>query len=156
MLSTESIQKIYTRNYNTIKAYVKDISNEESRINPQLAGNNINWTLGHMVRYRSDILSILEQEAFWDKETFAPYDFGSSLLPEDKGLPFNKLVEQLDKSQETLVTTLENLDEAFLETELNEGKTTVGARLEFYAWHEGYHTGQLALLRRIIGKDISF
>ena len=156
MLSTESIQKIYTRNYNTIKACVKDIGNEESRINPQLAGNNINWTLGHIVGYRSYILGILEQEAFWNEETFAPYNFGSDPLPENKGLPFDKLVEQLDSSQETLMTTLETLDDAFLETELNDGKTTVGARLEFFTWHEGYHTGQLALLRRIVGKDSAF
>lgn len=156
MFNKEVIQTIYKRNYNAIKAYVKDISNEESRINPQPAGNNINWTLGHIVGYRSYILNILEQEPFWDEETFAPYNFGSDPLPEDKGLPLDELIKQLDESQETLMTTLETLDEAFLETELNDGKTTVGARLEFFSWHEGYHTGQLALLRRIAGKDSAF
>ena len=153
MYNANLLATIYTRNYNSIQAYLKDISNEESRHNPP-AGNNLNWTLGHIVASRNFIMPALKQEAFWSETTAAPYMWGSEKLAADKGLPFNVLLDTLKASQELVIKSLESFTEHDLNAEL--AKATVGQRLEFFAWHEGYHTGQLALLRRILGKDIVF
>ncbi len=32
-------------------------------------------------------------------------------------------------------------------------KSTVGEQLGFLAFHEGYHAGQVAILRRLLGKE---
>ena len=156
MYSTTVINSTYKRNYNAIKGFLKGISNNDSRINPEPEGNNINWVLGHIIGYRSIILETLKQKPFWDEETFAPYSFKSPPLPENKGFSLETLLDLLDKSQDALTSAMEQTDDAFLETRLSDGETPVGARLDFYAWHEGYHLGQLALLRRMIGKGSAF
>ncbi len=153
MYNANLLATIYTRNYSSIQAYLKDISNEESRHNPP-AGNNLNWTLGHIVASRNFIMPALKQEAFWSETTAAPYMWGSEKLAENKGLPFNVLLDTLNASQELVTKSLESFSEHDLNTELAKG--TVGQRLEFFAWHEGYHTGQLALLRRILGKESAY
>lgn len=156
MFDTNVIQVIYKRNHNAIKGYVKDISEAESRIDPQPAGNNMNWNVGHIVSYRSYILGVLGQTAFWDEEASAPYTYNSPPLPRDKGMSFEALITLLDSSQEALIATLETSTDDFLAQELADGKNTIGSRLEFFSWHEGYHTGQLALLRRIVGKGNAY
>lgn len=153
MYNANLLATIYTRNYNSIQAYLTDISNEESRYNPP-AGNNLNWTLGHILASRNYIMPTLKQEAFWSEAAAAPYMWGSEKLAENKGLAFNVLLETFNESQELLIKSLESFSESDLHAGLAKG--TVGQRLEFFAWHEGYHTGQLALLRRIVGKDITF
>ena len=154
MYSTAVLKDTYTRNYHSIKAVLKDINDKESRINPQPEGNNINWTLGHIVGYRSVVLATLGQAPFWDEESFAPYNFKSPPLALDKGMPLAALMEHLDTSQAALMSAFDDLDDDFFE--LSDGESSVGKRIDFFAWHEGYHLGQLALLRRIIGKGSAF
>lgn len=153
MFNVEVISTTYKRNYGALKSFLEGISDEDSRMNPQPAGNNINWVVGHIVHYRSIILELLGQDPIWEKEANATlYGFDSQPLPDGAGYPLDDLMSHLDASQDTLLQTLAAWEDTQLDTPLSDGNATIGQRLDFFAWHEGYHLGQIALLKRVIGQ----
>ena len=151
MIPADHIKSIYKRNLGVTERNLEGISNEDSRLDPEPAGNNINWTLGHILASRNHIMPALKQEPFWDEATAAPYMWGTEALAPDKGETLETLLETLAKSQDQIVAGLDALSEEELEEAF--GKGTVSKHLAFMAWHEAYHVGQLGLLRRLVGKE---
>lgn len=127
------------------------MTNEESLAVPQPGGNCANWVLGHLIASRLDIVTLLGGERFWTDAQAAPYLRGSSgSAPNPAFLEWPALLTELDKSQEVLSTALASTSAEKL-AESN-GKDTVAERLAFLQFHEGYHVGQLGLLRRLVGR----
>ena len=152
MISKEHLSAILERNLNTINRNLEGISHDESRHEPQPAGNSVNWVLGHIVASRNYSLShLLEQTPFWDESVAAPYMWGSGPLPADKGLSLEALLSALESSQTHLLASLKNMTDSELSKQLKNG--TLAEQLEFMFWHEAYHMGQLGLLRRLLGKN---
>ncbi|MEZ4630685.1 MAG: DinB family protein [Deinococcales bacterium] len=81
----------------------------------------------------------------------APYIWGSEALAADKGITLTELLAALEAPQTNLLKILDTMSEAELAKELKSG--TLAEQLEFMAWHEGYHIGQLGLLRRLVGRE---
>jgi len=154
MYSKDVLASNFKRNHSVINEFLKDITEEESRIDPQPNGNNINWVLGHIVAYRSLTLETLGKEAIMSENDAKPYNYGSAKLPQDQGLSLKKLVSLFDSSQEKISEAFETLNNETLNQQPEEeNKGSLGAVLDFRAFHEAYHMGQLTLLRSIIGKE---
>ena len=81
----------------------------------------------------------------------ARYARGSAPLgPDEEPVPFEKLRAELDRSQDLLVAALKACSAEDLAAPAENGDPLAN-RLGIYGYHEGYHSGQIGLLRRFVG-----
>jgi len=131
--------------YKALSLNIENITNEESVIFPETGGNCMNWMLGHILDYRNRMLSILNQEPIWSKETIVCYKRGTNAASEkDNFLQWQQLLNYLSHTQTLILKTLK-------EAEINE-PDKIKSFAQLLA-HESYHTGQIGLLRRVLGKE---
>ncbi len=143
--------KLYEFGLGATKLNLRDITQEDS-LRPSPGGANpLNWVVGHMVASRGLALRLLKAEPIWDAETAAMYSGQEDAVFEPgRALPLERLLADLDASQERLATALRAATPELLATPARRG--TVADTLVFLYFHEGYHAGQLGLLRRFLGK----
>ena len=65
MIDAASLTMILQRNFGIIQRQIKDITHEQSLIQPPFRGNCMNWVLGHMVMSRQRILIMTGQPLLW-------------------------------------------------------------------------------------------
>ena len=127
------------------------ITHGESLRAPDSGGNSLNWVLGHLLFYRNQMSSLLGAPPAWDSSLAGRYARGSAPLgPDDDPEPFEALRAGLERSQELLVAALRDASAETLATADERGEP-VAQRLALLAFHEGYHGGQIGLLRRLLG-----
>ena len=148
-----SLKKLYDVNAYALDVNVKDISHEESLLQPGGGGNCLNWVVGHIVANRNHILSLLGEEPIWGEEAYARYKRGSAPIREDGSgaRPFAEMLADFVTSQGRVRDGLGRMTESRLAEQA--GKETVGDQLAFLQFHEAYHIGQAGLLRRLAGKE---
>jgi uncharacterized damage-inducible protein DinB len=88
------------------------------------------------------------------------YKRGSAALGADgKAVDVARLKSALDETQQRLIPALQALSDATLSAEVPEQFRrapllgTVGQALVRLGYHEGYHNGQIGILRRLAGKE---
>jgi uncharacterized damage-inducible protein DinB len=141
-----------------VRLNVEGISHKESLIQPQPAGNCLNWVIGHLVVAYQSIFPLLEQEPVISEERLKAYERHSSPLKDRaEALPFQELLAAFDKASERVdagLTSLapRRLDEPAPFSPTNDPKETVRSLLASISFHQAYHAGQTGLLRRIAGK----
>lgn len=143
MNPTETLRVQFDSIYRSIRANTGDITDDESLITPEGGGNSINWVLGHILLSRNDLFPLLKRNPPVDTEKFHSYRRGSKGAQDAwTVIPLSELKQILDKSQ-TLLT------DAFKTMSLQEDAVK---RIAHMCFHEGYHAGQIGLMRRVIGK----
>ena len=112
----------------------------------------MNWVVGHITSSREGLLKVLGEPTVLAQEVADRYKRGSApIVGPGEGLPLSELLACLATSQERLLHGIENAPEA----KWNEARAdfgTVRKAAYFLHFHEAYHAGQLALLRRLAGK----
>jgi len=86
----------------------------------------------------------------WGQEEIDIYKTGSPpITSSDRAIPLEKLVSDLDQSQERIAVALGEKSEASLleEAETDRGLKPIAQHLAGLHWHETFHVGQLELLR---------
>jgi uncharacterized damage-inducible protein DinB len=153
-MTPADLSYLYTRDFQALERNLEGFTHDESLVAPQPAGNCANWVLGHVVVHRSAVLEMLGAQRLWTESEGDPYGFGSKPLEAADARPLEELRADLKRAHEHLMQTLETKTEADLATEMptKSGSITLGQRLGFLVGHELYHAGQIALLRRIVGK----
>lgn len=129
------------------------ISDGECLASPEAGGNCINWIVGHLLSSRDGVHALLGLDPAWPASMGAsdPYRRGSAGLPADRAVPLSELRGALGRSQTAVIAALEQISPERLAEQASE-TMTVGERLAFLGFHEGYHVGQTGLLRRVLGK----
>lgn len=131
-------------NYKVISMNIEGITNEESMIFPNGDVNNMNWVLGHLLYIRNAFLETLGEEPVWDGEQFSCYQRGALPMErKDELVSFEELKSYLQKSQDKLEAKLNTIENFNPET-IND--------IAIFCLHELYHSGQLGILRRVLGK----
>ena len=145
------IMQLYASNKFVIDLNARDLSHEDSLLNPLPEGNNLNWVLGHILVGHAEALDHLQIAPLWGLEQQALYASGSDTITPETALPFSHMLVFWNRSQEQLVAALadENVAERLARPCGEDG--TVGQRLLGLAWHETYHAGQTDYLRRLAG-----
>jgi uncharacterized damage-inducible protein DinB len=150
-----AIESLRQFNEFTIDRNLEGITEEESLRHPDAGGNCLNWVLGHIVATRHAALRLLGVGGVWSATEIDRYQRGSQ--------PVNTVVEAKSweelraaeaRTRQMLAEALKDVSRETLDTEV-EDKTfgaTIGANLLALQWHEGYHAGQLGVLRRVAGK----
>lgn len=150
----ENLTETWERNNNLAHRFVVDITQAESLLRPPVAGNCMNWVLGHILENRDNCLKLLGQEPVLSEEETQTYRRGSEALVEPGAASdIAALIEKMDASLQRLTASIQALPAGGLETEVYYNKLRpLGEALNFLQWHETYHLGQLDPLRQLAGK----
>jgi uncharacterized damage-inducible protein DinB len=159
-MTGNEIAKMYEFSYGAIKRNLDEVSNEDSLVQPPGAGNCLNWVLGHIVVARDTILGLAGGAPVVGDEVAAHYRRGSDpLRPGDKVPDLATLRGLLRDSQHRLLPALAALSDEALALPVPEPMRqppltgSVADALIRLHYHEGYHNGQMGLLRRLAGKE---
>lgn len=159
-MTGDDLAKTYEFSYGAIKRNLDGLSNEESLFIPQPSGNCANWVLGHIVNTRNLILLLAGGTPVLAGEEGAPYRRGSEAIHAgDKVLDLATLRGLLDDSQQQLIPALAAMSDETLAQPVPEQYRrppltgSIVDALTRMHYHEGYHNGQIGLLRRLAGKE---
>lgn len=144
-----------------IDVNLRDIGNEESLVPPTSAGNCMNWIAGHILVSREDLLSLVGQGRFLTGVEAAHYVTGSPPLgPGKVCVNLSRLQSGLQRTNGVLIAALRGLSPTDLNRQIQPEmlpfrveEPTFGTLLVLAMFHEAYHSGQLGLGRRLLGKD---
>ena len=159
-MKTQTYVEGFRAAHGVISAQLNGISHEESLVQPTQEGNCMNWMAGHLLMARGRALALLGETPFLSEEEAEPYQMGSKpITPEATCVKLERLVAGLNKTGETLIAKLRKTSNEELSKQLDPEhfpvpveEPTVGTMLALLMYHEGYHSGQLCLGRRLLGK----
>lgn len=143
----------------TLLSLVKDLSGDELVAQPTAAGgNHALWVLGHVGFGEEAIVrkAVLGEEAGLSEEVRKKYDMGSTPTP--NAADYHGVAELLAQCAKARALTLATL-EALSDEEMDAAPLyaadlfkTKGGTLAFLAVHQAFHAGQVADVRRSLGK----
>ena len=134
------------------------VTHEESLVQPEAAGNCLNWVVGHLLAIYDNVLPLVGQKPVLPPAAQKRYDRGSKPIRDGgEALDIGELMAMWDESAKRYDAGLGALDPATLGDPAPFSPTgnpdeTIGSLLSTIAFHQSYHTGQTGLLRRIVGK----
>ena len=158
-MTGNDLVKMFEFSYGAISRNLQDLSNDDSLVLPDAGGNCLNWVLGHIVATRGGILMLAGTPPLLTGERMASYRRGSHPEGTEEFVDLATLRGWLDDTQQQLIPALaalseENLDRPVPEEQRRPPLTgTIGDALIRLHYHEGYHNGQIGLLRRLAGKE---
>ncbi|MEO1286673.1 MAG: DinB family protein [Chloroflexota bacterium] len=144
-----------------IDMQLKDISHEDSMINPPFRANRLNWVVGHLAEHRDWMLRAVDETTLMPANQVELYRRGSAeMQADDEVVALETLVDYLARSKQCLLDRLGTASSDFLAEipqtgilmESHKDKTRL-ERLQGLLWHETYHVGQLEFLRQLAGKN---
>lgn len=152
MVNGSYLVQLYEFSYGALFRNLEGVSHEESLIAPEPGGNCLNWVLGHIVATRNRLLPLIGVPPVWKAELAFLYSGrDEAQWSPAVALDLNNIKTDLARSQQDLVNALETLSDAKLNDVTGDGRS-LGEAVGFFHFHESYHGGQVALLRRILGK----
>ena len=139
-------------------AAVAEITHEESLRTPIPGLNGMNWILGHLVHVNAAILELLQYPGDPSSAELARYVPGSPPLGEGPDAwDFSLLREALPRQTTLLDQALASAPPELLASAPPQGFAgELRHFLHFITFHQGYHVGQLGLLRRALGYGRAF
>jgi DinB family protein len=144
--------------HQVVRRNVEGINHQESLIQPEPGGNCLNWILGHLVWAYAGALPLVRQTPMLDKDHLSQYARGGPPLTDpSRAVDFGQLLAAWDDSTRRMDDGLagfpvETLAQPAPGSPTNNPDETVGSLLATIMFHQAYHTGQTAVLRRLIGK----
>lgn len=152
-MSVATLTRMYGINHHALHVNLKGVTNEQALIQPRPSGNCMNWVVGHIVASRNGVLAALGEEPIWPKEEAKTYARHSApITAAEAAKPLDAIVGDFDRAQERIQAGLARATDADLAKPFGDGDTVAGW-LHFLQFHEAYHIGQVALLRRIAGHE---
>jgi hypothetical protein len=123
---------------------IETITHEESLVFGLQGGSCINRILGHMTATRDKGLEILGREKVCPPNMYDKYKRGSVEITPETATDFSEVISLFNQSQHSLLEAITSFE--FTDLEFTK-------RIEFFAFHEAYHVGQLGIMRRFVGKE---
>ena len=158
-MTGNDLVKMFELSYGAINRNLQDLSHDDSLVIPEPGGNCLNWVLGHIVATRGAIFMLAGTPPTLTGENLVIYRRGSHPEGTEGFVDLATLRGWLDDTQQQLIPALaalseENLDRPVPEEQRRPPLTgTIGDALIRLHYHEGYHNGQIGLLRRLAGKE---
>ncbi|HET6229694.1 MAG TPA: DinB family protein [Longimicrobiaceae bacterium] len=137
---------------------IAGITDEESLVQPEPAGNCINFVLGHLLNVYGQAMGLLGASPVLSPEKLKRYERGAPpITGEADALAFAELAAAWDETCGRVDAALaalpaERLAEKAPRSPTGNPDETVGTLLFTVLFHQAYHAGQLGILRRIAGK----
>jgi uncharacterized damage-inducible protein DinB len=142
-----------------VTSYLSDLSDPDIAQSPADGANPLAWQLGHLVKSEHDMLNGIRAGASPALPPGFSERYGKEKASNDG--PFDTKATYLDLMERQRAATLvtlgsfgaEQLDEPGPEG-MKSYAPTIGAVFAMIAGHEMLHSGQIAVLRRRLGKPI--
>jgi uncharacterized damage-inducible protein DinB len=142
-----------------VRANINGLSHEDSLVQPQPGGNCLNWVLGHLLSVYDGTLPLLGQQPVLGSEVLKHYVRGGEPIRDASEAidlrqlvaAWNEAVERVDAGLAALGPDL--LDQPAPSSPTGNPDETVRSLLTTVMFHQAYHAGQTAVLRRIAGKE---
>jgi len=144
--------------HQVIRLNLEGISQAESLVQPQPAGNCLNWVTGHLLWVYDQALTMLKHEPVLGAEALKRYARGTPALTSTaEAIELSDLLKKMDVAVDRLDIAFAGLTEDDLNAKApfspsNNPDETVRSLLGVITFHQAYHAGQLGVLRRIAGK----
>lgn len=155
MNPADAIKAQYMLAYRTIAMNTDGMSQEDSVRQPSPGGNCANWILGHIADAQNEVMKLLDEEPAWDSVTLKRTK--NPITGADQAIDWDVMRREFLSSEARCLAAIDRLDEEKLDepgypNPLG-GEVTFGELLNFLAFHQIYHAGQLGLARRLAGLD---
>lgn len=145
-------------NHHVVKLQLDGITHAESLVRPAAGGNCLNWVVGHLLTVEELMLSLLEQQPVMPAGALARYERGAPPLTDSADvLDLARLLTAWDEAAPRIDAGFAAItDERFAAlagfSPTGDPNETVGSLLTALGWHQAFHAGQAAILRRLAGK----
>lgn len=142
-----------------VRANVDGLTHEDSLIQPHPGGNCLNWVLGHLLSVYNETLPLLSQEPVMSGDLLERYARGAPpIRNRAEALDFQELLTTWDDAVQRVDAGLaalapDVLDRPVPDSPSGDPDETVRSLLTVVMFHQAYHAGQTAVLRRIAGKE---
>lgn len=141
------ISSTFRRNLDIIGGGTAGLSAEQ--LNRRMGeGSSLNWVVGHVLSSRLRVLDLLQKTVDGLDAAQVRAAYGRDTHPDaGKALSQDELLRLLELSQI-------EIEEGLISTDLTPvvdspfGQMPLENLIDFFAWHEGYHAGQVALFKR--------
>ncbi len=141
--------------YQTAAANLDGLTHEQSLAQPTLGGNCANWILGHLMNVQNGVMSVLGEKPVWESDQLARAGRDPITSPTN-AIDWDTLRDRFLGSRERCLAAISALSGGALAESVPHpfgGTCSRAELLNLLAFHQAYHTGQLALSRRIAGLD---
>ena len=144
--------------HQVVRLNLDGVTQSESLIQPQPAGNCLNWVVGHLLAVYHQALPLIGQEGVIETSVIQRYNRGSApMLDGAEALDISELMAAWDECSRRVDAGLASLSDETLAmpapmSPTNNPHETIGSLLSTVSWHQAYHAGQTGVLRRIAGK----
>jgi hypothetical protein len=144
---------------NVVAVNVQGLTHADSVVQPRPGGNSLNWIMGHLVWAYEQALPLFGQDLVLEQGVLDRHARGAPGLAspaeavnfEDLLSAWNVAAERVDAGLAGL--TPEVLDRKAPGSPTNNPNETVRSLVCTILFHQAYHAGQTAVLRRIAGKS---
>jgi len=155
MDARDAIRTHYSFAFRTIALNTEGMSHEDSIRQPTRAGNCANWIVGHLTAVQNEVMKLLGEAPAWDSESLERT--AKPITTEAEAIDWDAMLEALLGAEERCLAAIEGLppeklDEPGYPNPFG-GELTYGELLNFLAFHQCYHAGQVGMARRLAGLD---
>ena len=156
MITIPDLKKILKIEKELIHQQTNGLIQSDTLIQPQPAGNCMNWVLGHLLESQITMLEALGGISPISRIELTRYGRESDpILGEGEGIfALDTLLNNHDQVHKAILTRLDEMSETDMDHEIieHERSMTRGWRVFFLHFHYTYHIGQLEQLRQLAGK----
>jgi DinB superfamily len=144
---------------NVVAVNVQGLTHADSVIQPRPGGNSLNWIMGHLVWAYEQALPLFGQDLVLERGALDRYARGApGLASPAEAVNFEDLLSAWDLAAERVDAGLAGLTPNVLDRKApgsptNNPNETVRSLVCTILFHQAYHAGQTAVLRRIAGKS---
>ena len=151
----EALAQQYGIMYQVTAANLAGMTQQHSLAQPSPGGNCANWILGHLSNVQNGVMQLIGEKPVWESEQlkragFEPIETAASAIDWDT------MRDRFLGSGERCVAGISALSDKTLSETVPHpfgGTCTRGELLSLLAFHQSYHSGQLALCRRVAGLE---
>jgi len=141
--------------YQMVAANVEGMTPEQSVAQPEVGGNCANWVLGHLTNVQNGVMGLIGEPAVWESDQLAQAGW-DPITSRANAIDWDTLRDRFLGSRERCLSAISRLSEQSLSEQVPQpfgGTTSRGELLGILSFHQAYHSGQLAIARRIAGLE---
>jgi hypothetical protein len=161
MTAKEAIKLIFKGNTMIMDTYLADLSDADLLVRPVPGANHAAWQLGHLIKAECELLKDVNSAPSAQLPAGFADKYTKDTTKNDSAADFLKKAEYqalMAKVREASLAKLDKLSDADLDKpnkgNLAQFAPTLGALFVLTANHVMMHGGQIAVLRRKLGKPI--